>query len=132
MFVNTASDCGYTGQYEELKKLDEQAGNKVKIIAFPANDFKEQEKGTDEEIQQFCFINFGVDFPLAKKSVVIKSPQQNKVYQWLTNKNKNGWNEQQPRWNFSKYLVNENGALTHYFDATISPLSVEIMKSIKE
>ncbi len=132
LFVNTASNCGYTGQYEELKKLEQQVGNKLKIVAFPANDFKEQEKGSDEEIQQFCSVNFGIDFPLAKKSVVIKNKDQNKVYQWLTNKNKNGWNDQQPKWNFSKYLVNENGALTHYFDASVSPLSDDVLKAVNE
>ncbi len=132
LFVNTASDCGYTDQYEELKKLNEQAINKLKIIAFPANDFKAQEKGSDKDIELFCKMQYGINFPMAKKSVVIKNANQNKVYQWLTDKTKNGWNNQQPRWNFSKYLVNENGLLTHYFDASVSPLSDEVMRAVNE
>ncbi len=132
LFVTTASDCGYTDQYEELKKLNKQAGNKLKIIAFPANDFKAQEKGSDKDIEQFCKMQYGINFPMARKSVVIKNANQKKVYQWLTDKTKNGWNNQQPRWNFSKYLVNENGVLTHYFDASISPLSDEVMRAVNE
>ncbi len=80
---------------------------KLEIIGFPANDFQEQEKGTDEEIAQFCKINFGVTFPLAKKSVVVPSADQHPVYRWLTKKEENGWNEQPPSWNFSKYLLDE-------------------------
>lgn len=123
LFVNTASECGYTNQYADLQKLHEQYKDKLVIIGFPANDFHEQEKGSDEEIAQFCQINFGVNFPLAKKSIVIKSSGQNPVFAWLTHKTQNGWNEQAPSWNFSKYLVNERGVLTHYFDPSISPVS---------
>jgi glutathione peroxidase len=130
LLVNTASDCGYTAQYDDLQKLYEQYNNKLVIIGFPANDFKEQEKGTDEDIAKFCKINYGVSFPLAKKSSVIKSPQQNAVFEWLSNKNKNGWNNQQPTWNFSKYLVNENGVLMNYFDPSLSPLSNDVIEAI--
>ena len=128
MLVNTASNCGYTNQYEDLQKLYQQFSNNLEIIAFPANDFKEQEKGNDEEIAQFCKVNFGVTFPLAKKSVVVKSEAQNDIFKWLTNKNKNGWNDQPPSWNFSKYLLNEKGELTHYFDPSVSPLSEEVLR----
>jgi len=131
MLVNTASNCGYTNQYEDLQKLYQQFSNNLEIIAFPANDFKEQEKGNDEEIAQFCKVNFGVTFPLAKKSVVVKSEAQNDIFKWLTNKNKNGWNDQPPSWNFSKYLLNEKGELTHYFDPSVSPLSEEVIKAVK-
>jgi glutathione peroxidase len=130
MLVNTASDCGYTGQYDDLQKLSEQYKDKLVVLGFPANDFKEQEKGTDEEIAQFCKINFGVDFPLMKKSSVKKGDDQNKVFQWLTDPAKNGWNKQQPSWNFCKYMVDEEGRLTHYFASTIEPLSKEITKVI--
>jgi glutathione peroxidase len=123
LLVNTASDCGYTNQYADLQKLYEQNKDRLVIIGFPANDFHEQEKGSDTEIAQFCKINFGVSFPLAQKSVVIKSPEQNPVFEWLTHKDQNGWNEQAPSWNFSKYLVNEKGVLTHYFDPSVSPMS---------
>jgi glutathione peroxidase len=130
LLVNTASDCGYTNQYEDLQKLYEQYKDKLVIIGFPANDFQEQEKGNDEEIAQFCKLNFGVSFPLAKKSVVIKSPDQNPVFGWLTHKALNGWNEQEPSWNFSKYLVNERGVLTHYFDPSVSPTSNVVITAI--
>ena len=130
LIVNTASDCGYTNQYSELQNLYQLYKETLVVIAFPSNDFKEQEKGSDEAILNFCQINFGVSFPLAKKSVVIKDAQQNSVYKWLTNKKLNGWNEQAPSWNFSKYLVDEAGRLTHYFDPAVSPLSKEVMKAI--
>jgi len=130
LLVNTASNCGYTNQYEDLQKLYQQFNDQLEIIAFPANDFKEQEKGSDNDIAQFCQVNFGVTFPLAKKSVVIKSGDQNNIFKWLTDKSKNGWNEQPPVWNFSKYLVNEQGSLTHYFDPSVSPLSEDVIKAI--
>lgn len=132
LLVNTASDCGYTNQYEDLQALYQQFNNQLEIIAFPANDFKEQERGSDNDIAQFCKVNFGVTFPLAKKSVVVKSAAQNNIFNWLTSKAKNGWNEKAPSWNFSKYLIDEQGTLTHYFDPSISPLSEEVMKAVKK
>lgn len=132
LLVNTASDCGYTDQYEELQKLYEENKDKLIVIGFPANDFKEQEKGTDEEIAQFCKLNYGVTFPLAKKSAVIPGPDQNAVFQWLTDKNKNGWTSKKPSWNFSKYLISENGVLVNYFDPSISPTGKEVMEAIKK
>jgi len=130
LLVNTASNCGYTGQYEELQQIHERFPTKVAILGFPANDFKEQEKGDDDEIAQFCQINFGVTFPLAKKSHVLKVDGQHPVYQWLTQSDKNGWNDHEPDWNFSKYLVDENGVLTHYFGSAVSPLGEEIGKEL--
>ena len=132
LFVNTASDCGYTDQYDELQKLYESNKDKLVIIGFPANDFKEQEKGTDEEIAQFCKINYGVTFPLAKKSSVIAGPEQNPVFQWLSDKSKNGWTNKKPSWNFSKYLVNEKGVLMNYFDPSISPISKEVVDAVNK
>jgi glutathione peroxidase len=130
LLVNTASDCGYTNQYIDLEKLYEANKEKLVVIGFPANDFKQQEKGSDEEIAQFCRENYGVSFPLVKKSIVIKADGQNVIYKWLTDKTRNGWNNKQPSWNFSKYLVSEKGALMNYFDASISPLSEEIVKAV--
>ena len=132
LLVNTASDCGYTDQYDDLQKLYLENKDKLVIIGFPANDFKEQEKGTDEEIAQFCKLNYGVTFPLAKKSSVTPGPDQNPVFQWLTDKNKNGWTNKKPSWNFSKYLVNEEGVLVNYFDPSISPTSTEVLKAVKK
>jgi len=132
LLVNTASDCGYTGQYEELEKLHQQYKGKLIVLGFPANDFKEQEKGTDEEIAAFCKMNYGITFPLMKKSSVVKSNQQNEVFHWLSDKSKNGWNNRQPAWNFCKYIVNENGVLTHYFNSSVSPLSKEVTEAVKK
>jgi len=132
MLVNTASDCGYTNQYEGLQALYEKYKDKLILIGFPANDFGEQEKGSDATIEQFCKVNFGVTFPLAKKSTVIKGADQNPVYQWLTNENENGWNYTAPTWNFCKYLVDENGNLTHFFEAAIEPMSKELTEAVEE
>jgi len=132
LLVNTASDCGYTNQYNDLEKLYEENKDKLAVIGFPANDFKEQEKGNDEEIAQFCKLNYGITFPLMKKSTVIKSPQQNNIFKWLTDSTKNGWNNKPPSWNFTKYLVNEEGVLTNYFGSSISPMSKDIINAINK
>ncbi len=132
LLVNTASDCGYTNQYDELQRLYKQYESKLTILGFPANDFKEQEKGNDADIAQFCKVNFGVSFPLMKKSTVIKSTVQNDIFKWLSDSTKNGWNNQAPKWNFSKYLVDESGVLIHYFDPAVSPLSKEVINAIEK
>ena len=132
LLVNTASDCGYTAQYDDLQKLSDQFHNKLLVIGFPANDFGEQEKEDDQKIAEFCRVNFGVTFPLAAKSTVIKGNEQNEIFKWLTQKNKNGWNTQAPTWNFSKYLVNEEGLLTHYFDPAVSPNSQDVINAIEK
>ncbi|MFD2719675.1 glutathione peroxidase [Hymenobacter monticola] len=130
LLVNTASNCGYTNQYAELQQLAERFPDQLLVLGFPANDFAEQEKDDDHTISQFCQVNFGVSFPLMKKSVVVKQAAQNPVYQWLTNARQNGWNEQAPDWNFSKYLISEDGQLTHYFGPAVSPLSEDITAGI--
>lgn len=132
LIVNTASNCGYTNQYEELQQLYETHKDKLEIIAFPSNDYKQQEKGGNEEIASFCKKNYGVSFPLMEKIVTIRSGQQHPVYQWLTDPAKNGWNEKTPKWNFSKYLINENGQLTHYFDPGVSPKDAMFLSAIAE
>jgi glutathione peroxidase len=126
LIVNTASNCGFTAQYAELEKLHSNYKHDLVILGFPANDFKEQEKDDDATIAQFCQINFGVTFPLMKKTVVLKKEDQHQVYQWLTDAAKNGWNTQEPTWNFSKYLINKEGTLTHFFTQNISPLDTSI------
>ena len=131
LIVNTASDCGYTGQYKELQELWQKFSDKLVVIGFPSNDFKEQEKGSDEEIAAFCQVNYGVTFPLAKKSAVTGN-EQNPVFRWLSDKKMNGWNDQVPAWNFSKYLVNEEGVLVRYFDPGVSPMSNELLDLLKK
>lgn len=130
MIVNTASDCGFTAQYAELEELYQQQKDSLVILAFPSNNFKNQEKRSDSSIAQFCKINFGVSFPLMKKTDVKKNTNQHPVYQWLTNKAENGWCDKMPTWNFSKYLINEEGNLTHFFRETVSPLSKEVKAAI--
>lgn len=130
LLVNTASDCGFTNQYADLQKLYQYSKEDLEIIAFPANDFKEQEKGSNEEIEKFCTSNYFIRFKLAKKTSVVKTDSQNQVFQWLSSKEKNGWNDKQPSWNFTKYLVNEEGILTHYFEPAVSPVSEEVIKAV--
>ena len=121
LLVNTASDCGYTGQFEELQHIQNLHKDSLIIVGFPANDFLEQEKGADSSILNFCQVNYGVTFPIAKKSVVIKQSNQNLIFEWLSNPAKNGWNDKEPVWNFSKYLLSETGELLGYFGPAISP-----------
>ena len=131
LIVNTASDCGFTGQYEELEKLHQQYGNQLVILGFPANDFKEQEKQSDTAIAEFCKINYGVSFPLMQKSSVVNGPAQHPVYQWLSHASSNGWNNQPPVWNFSKYLVDEQGILQAFYTQMVSPLSPAVTDRLK-
>jgi glutathione peroxidase len=131
ILVNTASDCGYTAQYAELEKLYQQHKDQLVIIGFPANDFKEQEKKDDAAIAEFCKINYGVTFYLAKKSQVVKGTEQNPVFTWLSSKEKNGWCNQEPKWNFCKYLVDQHGVLTHFFAQSVSPLDPQVADLIQ-
>ena len=131
MIVNTASDCGFTAQYDELEKLHQQYKDKLVMLAFPANDFKEQEKKDDAAIAAFCKANYGITFILMQKSHVVKGSEQNPVFQWLSHADKNGWCDQEPVWNFSKYTVNEGGVLTHFFSQMVSPLSKEVHSAIQ-
>ncbi len=130
LLVNTASNCGFTNQYDELQHLYEQHSDKLMIIGFPSNEFKQQEQSDDKAIADFCRINFGVTFPLASKTHVLNGEKQNEIYRWLTRPDLNGWNSHNPDWNFSKYLIDENGVLTHYFGPSVSPLGDEVRKAI--
>lgn len=130
IITNTASDCGYTAQYEELQSLYSKHDTNLVIIGFPANDFKNQEKGSNEEIAAFCKKNYGVEFPIATKSIVVKGKGQHPLFQWLSDPSKNGWNKEAPSWNFSKYLIDEEGRLVGYFDPGVSPLGTEITHAL--
>ncbi len=132
LIVNTASECGYTAQYEGLQALQEKFDNTLIVLGFPANDFGQQEKGSDESIEQFCKVNFGVSFPLVKKSTVISTAQQHPVYQWLTQEDKNGWNVFVPNWNFCKYLIDEKGNLTHVFESGVEPMGAQLQAAVQE
>jgi glutathione peroxidase len=131
MLVNTASDCGFTAQYEALEKLYQQHKDSLIIIGFPANDFAQQEKKNDTEIAGFCKKNYGVEFPLAKKGVVIKNNNQQNIYKWLTEKSFNGWNEKAPSWNFCKYIIDENGILVCFLPSTVDPMGKEMKAALE-
>ena len=131
LLVNTASNCGYTRQYDQLEQLYLEYQDKLVVIGFPANDFKGQEKGTDEEIAAFCKTNYDIKFPITQKAVVVKKPNQHPIFQWLSDPSRNGWCDKAPSWNFSKYLVTEQGVLADYFGSSISPLDAVVLKAIK-
>lgn len=121
LIVNTASDCGYTGQYDSLEKLYRDNKDSLVVIGFPSNDFGNQEKADNATIAAFCKKNYGVSFPIAEKSVVIHSENQHPVFKWLTDSSKNGWNKKAPTWNFCKYLIDENGNLIRFSDSNVEP-----------
>lgn len=130
MIVNTASDCGFTAQYEELEALYQKNKQHLIIIGVPSNDFGNQEKYSNEKIQEFCKKNYGVNFILSEKSVVKKNNNQLGLYKWLSDKSLNGWNEQAPTWNFCKYIIDENGTLTYFMNSSVSPLGKECEKAL--
>lgn len=130
VIVNTASDCGYTGQYDELESVFTEYKGKVTMLAFPANDFKNQETATNDTIAQFCRMNYGISFPIAQKADVVKGSLQHPIFQWLSSREKNGWCNQAPIWNFCKYIINEEGILTHFFSQNVSPNSKVFLASL--
>lgn len=129
LIVNTASECGYTPQYEGLEALYKQHGDKLTVIAFPANNFGGQEPGSNQEIGAFCKDNYSVTFPVFSK-ISVKGEDMAPLYKWLTQKEKNGWNEDAPNWNFCKYLIDEEGNLQAFYGSAIEPLGEEITKAI--
>lgn len=129
LVVNTASACGLTPQYKQLQELYETSKSKLEIVGVPCNDFANQEPGSAEAIEQFCEVNFGVTFPLLEK-VKILGDAPHPLYQFLTQKSLNGLEDSEVKWNFQKYLINEEGQLTHVFSPTTEPLSDEILNAI--
>lgn len=125
LLVNTASECGFTKQYAGLQALAEQYGDEVVVIGFPANNFGGQEPGTAEEIQAFCEKNFGVTFLLAEKSSV-KGDDISDLFQYLTTAENQSFSGD-IKWNFEKFLIDENGRLTHRFRSKVEPMSEEIV-----
>lgn len=121
MVVNTASKCGLTPQYEKLEALYEKYKDKnFVIVGFPANDFMSQEPGSNEEIESFCKMNYGVSFPMMSK-ISVKGKDMHPVYHFLTEKDKNGLEDSKVEWNFQKYLINENGHLEKVISPRIQP-----------
>ncbi len=129
LIVNTASKCGYTPQYKELQVLYEQYQDKLVIVGFPANNFGGQEPGSSAEIQSFCEKNYGVSFPMAAK-VSVKGDDMAPIYKWLTSKEANGVLDAEIRWNFNKFLIDENGKMIAYFPSKVTPMSDEIVSKL--
>lgn len=129
LIVNVASECGFTSQYEDLERLYSEHKDNLVVIGFPSNEFGGQEPGSDEDIKSFCTSNFGVTFPMMSKTEV-KSDNRHAVYQWLTDKEKNGWNEEAPKWNFHKYLIDEEGELIGVFPSNVKPMGDEVLSKL--
>jgi len=131
LVVNTASKCGLTPQYEQLQELyDKYKDSGFTVIGFPANDFMNQEPGTLLEIKAFCTENYGVTFPMMDK-VSTKGKDQSPIYQWLTEKSKNGVTDSKVSWNFQKYMIDEDGLLVDFVSPKKSPMSDEIIEWIE-
>lgn len=131
MIVNTASKCGNTPQYEQLEQIYKTyGGEKFTIIGFPANNFLKQEPGTNEEIKNFCTRNYGVTFPMMSK-ISVKGDSIHPLYIWLTKKEYNGIKDSEVKWNFQKYLIDENGTLVKVVDPKTKPDDKEIIDWIK-
>ena len=129
--VNTASKCGLTPQYKDLETLYTTYKDKgLVIVGFPANNFFSQEPGTNEEIAQFCQLNYGVTFPMMAK-VSVKGKDMCEVYQFLTKQARNGVEDSDVEWNFQKYLLNENGELEKVISPRTKPLDEEIVNLVK-
>ena len=129
VILNVASKCGFTPQYADWEKFYKEHGDKIVVLGFPANNFKSQEPGTNEEIATFCQKNYGVSFPMFEK-VSVMGDDQAPLYKWLTTKDLNGWNEQVPTWNFCKYVINEEGKLTNFFGSKVKPEDEEFKKAV--
>jgi len=124
LFVNTASECGFTPQYEELQKLHDNYGEKLVIIGFPANNFGGQEPGANSDIKAFCKRNYGVSFLMSNK-VSVKGKDIDPIFEWL-NSQENESYKGDIMWNFEKYLIDENGILIKRFRSTTKPTSSSI------
>ena len=125
LVVNTASECGYTPQYEGLEKLHREMSAKgFSVLGFPSNDFGAQEPGTAQEIAEFCRKNYGVTFPMFAKLVTRPGPNQSPIYTFL------GASGNLPSWNFAKYLIGKDGAVVGFFPSAVTPESTELRGAI--
>ena len=130
LFVNVASECGFTKQYAGLEELHQKYKNDLIVIGLPCNQFGNQEPRAEKEIQQFCNKNFGVSFLMTEK-IEVKGKSQHQLYTWLCDKNKNGKSNSTVKWNFQKYLLDEKGFLVDYFYSTTKPMSTKITSVIQ-
>lgn len=127
LIVNTASKCGFTPQYKDLESLYETYKGKLVILGFPANNFKQQEPGTNAEISEFCTKNYGVTFPMAEK-VSVKGDDIHPLFKYLTDEAAKMGVEDPIKWNFTKFLIDENGKLLAVFPSKVNPMSEEVTK----
>ena len=127
--INVASKCGFTPQYADWEKFNKEHGDKIVVLGFPANNFLGQEPGTNEEIATFCQKNYGVTFQLFEKIEVI-GKNQHPLYQWLSKKDLNGWNDKAPTWNFCKYVIDEQGNVVTFLASGVKPDSEEFKKAV--
>ena len=130
LIVNTASKCQYTPQYEYLEKLYEKYKDKIVVVGFPANSFANEEPRNNDEIKAFCTKNYGVTFPMAAK-VSVRGANIAPIFKWLTSKSENGVLNADIKWNFTKFLLDENGNLLAKFDSNVSPMSNDIVKYLQ-
>lgn len=130
LIVNTASQCGYTPQYDELEKLYEQNKDKLVVIGFPANNFGAQEPGSNEEIHEFCKKNYGVTFPMAAKVSVVGN-DIHPLFKYLQNEAAKIGTPEPIKWNFTKFLIDEKGKLVKVFPSKVKPMSEEITSLLK-
>lgn len=130
LIVNTASKCGFTPQYADLQKLYDENKDRLVVVGFPANNFMSQEPGTNAEIGEFCQKNYGVTFPMAAK-VSVKGSDIAPIFQYLTDKNLNGVKDSKILWNFTKFLIDENGRLIDSFNSATKPTSDAIVKHLR-
>lgn len=129
LFVNVASECGFTPQYEDLQTLHENYQDKLVVIGIPCNQFGSQEPGSHEEISEFCETTYGITFIMTEK-VDVKGDGQHPLYTWLTKKEKNGVKNSKVKWNFQKYIVDEKGEYVDFFYSATGPLSSKITELI--
>lgn len=130
LIVNVASKCGFTSQYKDLQKLHEAYQDSIVVIGVPCNQFGAQEPGDAHEIQSFCELNYGVSFLITEK-IDVKGKHQHPLYNWLTNKSINGSKDSSVKWNFQKYLINQDGELVDYFYSATNPMNSKITKHLK-
>lgn len=127
MIVNTASKCGYTPQYKDLEALYEKYKGKLVIIGFPANNFNQQEPGSNTEIKDFCTKNYGVTFPMAEK-ISVKGEDIHPLFKYLTEEAGKMGVTDPIKWNFTKFLLDENGKLVAVFPSKVNPMSEDVTK----
>ncbi len=129
LFVNVASKCGFTKQYNQLQELSDNYKEKLIVIGLPCNQFGSQEPGDSSQIKEFCTLNFGIKFLLTEK-IHVKGNKQHPLYTWLTSKKLNGKKSSSVKWNFQKYLVDDIGNLIDYYYSITNPMSSKITKHI--